>query len=281
MEAQLEQIRDAQKTIWNKFSPGWKKWDDLTMEFLKPAGDKMVSLINPQDDDVILDIAAGTGEPGLTIASLLKNGKVISTDLSEGMQEVAREKAAARGLANFETKVADVSELPFDDNTFDAITCRFGFMFFPDMEIAAKEMARALKNGGRIATAVWNIPEKNFWVTAIMGIISKNMEIPKPAPGAPWIFRCADPDLMEEIFRKAGLKNISITEVEGKFNTGTVERYWNMSTEIGGGIVAALSQADDELVAKIKNEVFDLIHQKYPDGNVIFDTSALVIYGEK
>ncbi|HSN08918.1 MAG TPA: class I SAM-dependent methyltransferase [Hanamia sp.] len=281
MEAQFEQIRDTQKASWNKFSQGWKKWDEMTMEFIQPTGNKIISLIHPKKDEVILDVAAGTGEPGLTIASMLDTGKVISTDLSEGMLEVAREKAAERGIKNFETKVVDASEIPFDDNTFDAISCRFGFMFFPDMQVAAKEMYRVLKDGGRLATSVWNIAEKNFWVTAIMSTISKNMEVPKPPPGAPGMFRCANPDLMEDLFKQAGFKNISIAEVEGKFNTGTADTYWNMMTEVGAPIVAALSKADNELQAKIKKEVFELIDQKFPDGKVIFDTSSLVLYAEK
>jgi ubiquinone/menaquinone biosynthesis C-methylase UbiE len=77
MEPQLEAIRDQQKASWNKFSPGWKKWDALTMDFLKPMGDEIIRSINPKGEDVVLDIAGGTGEPGLTIATLLKGGKVI------------------------------------------------------------------------------------------------------------------------------------------------------------------------------------------------------------
>src|SRR5690606_29329799 len=166
MEAQLEQIRDQQKESWNKFSPGWKKWDQLTMDFLKPMGDEIIRLLNLKEDDNILDVAAGTGEPGLTIASMLKEGKVTATDISDGMLQVAKENAAKRVINNFETVVCDVCELPFDDNTFDAISCRFGYMFFPDMQLAANEMVRVLKPGGRLATAFWNGPEKNFWVTA-------------------------------------------------------------------------------------------------------------------
>lgn len=84
------------------------------------------------------------------------------TDLAEGMVDIARENALMRGINNIETLTCDVSDIPFLDNSFDAISCRFGFMFFPDMLLAAKEMHRVLKPGGRIATSVWNVPEKNF-----------------------------------------------------------------------------------------------------------------------
>ncbi len=281
MEQQLEQIREQQKASWNKFSSGWKKWDEMTMDFLKPMGTEIIRLLKPDGKDLVLDVAAGTGEPGLTIATMLTGGKVIITDLSDDMLSIANENAARRGVKNIETRACDVSEMPFADNTFDAISCRFGFMFFPDMLLAAKEMVRVLKPGGRIATSVWNVPEKNFWVTAIMGTINKNMELPPPPPGSPGMFRCAKDGLISDLFLRAGLKNISQKEITGKLNCKTTDTYWNMMTEIGAPIVAALSKADDAVKEKIKMEVYLAVNQKFPDGNVRIDSSALVIYGEK
>jgi ubiquinone/menaquinone biosynthesis C-methylase UbiE len=281
MEELLEQISEQQKKSWNKFSPGWKKWDKLTMDFLKPMGDEIIRLINPKDGELILDIAAGTGEPGLTIASMIKNGKVVITDLADGMLEIARENAAKRGIKNIETKACDVSDLPFENNTFDAISCRFGFMFFPDIQRAAQEMVRVLKPGGRIATSVWDGPEKNFWVTAIMGTINKNMELPPPPPGSPGMFRCAKEGLMTDVFKEAGLKNVKQNIISGALDTGTVDVYWNSMTEIGAPIVAALEKADDNTKKKIQSEVYAAVNNKYPPGKVRIEASAIVIYGEK
>jgi len=89
MEKQFEQIREQQKESWNKFSSGWKKWNDLTMDFLKPVGDEIIRSIDPKNGQIILDVAGGTGEPGLTIAGMLNGGKVIITDLSQDMLEIA------------------------------------------------------------------------------------------------------------------------------------------------------------------------------------------------
>lgn len=281
MEAQLEQIREQQKESWNTFSPGWKKWDDLMMEFLKPMGESIIRSIRPERHHLVLDIAAGTGEPGLTIAEMCPDGKVVITDLAEGMLEVAREHAVKRGISNIETRACDVCELPFPDNTFDAVSCRFGFMFFPDMALAAREMARVLKPGGRVATSVWNSAEKNFWVTAMGGTINRNMQLPPPPPGAPGMFRCAESGLIRGLFEQAGLKNTAETEVFGKLNAGTADHYWNVMTEVAAPFVAALSKADEPLRAKIKREVFDQLQERFPDGRVAFDASALVVYGEK
>lgn len=281
MKLQLEQIREQQEESWNKFSSGWKKWDDLVMDFLKPVGNEIIRMLDPKGNMVVLDVASGTGEPALTIASMLKGGKVKLTDIAENMLVIARENATKRGIYNIEIYDCDACELPFANNTFDAISCRFGFMFFPDMLLAAKEMVRVLKPGGRIAVSVWNLPEKNFWVTAIMGAIGRNIELKVPLSGAPGMFRCAEPGLMFDLFSQVGLKNISQSEVAGKLNCKTFDVYWKMQTEVAAPIASALGKATYAVKEKIKKEVYQAVNQKYPNGNIVLDSSSLVIFGEK
>ena len=280
MNPQQLEIREQQKAAWDKFSPGWKKWDELTMQFLKPMGTEIISALRPSGDAHILDIASGTGEPGLTIASMLAEGKVTLTDLSDDMLKIARENAAKRNIKNIETVACDVCELPFPDNSFDGISCRFGFMFFPDMQLAANEMYRVLKPGGRLATSVWDGPEKNFWVTSTMSTINENVEMPTPPPGSPGMFRCAKPGLMKEIFENAGFKNVTEKEVATKLDSGSFDTYWNMMTDVAAPVVAGLGKADEPTREKIRNEVQDKIKQKYP-GHVAIDGGAIVISAEK
>lgn len=282
MEQQLVEIRDQQKQSWDKFSSGWKKWDDLTMDLLKPMGDSIIRHLNPSGNDQVLDIAAGTGEPGLTIASMLSGkGHVVITDLSDGMLEVAREKAEHLGLRNVETIACDAGELPFENDRFDAISCRMGFMFFPDIMKAAREMFRVLKPGGRIAASVWHGPDKNFWVTATTGTINRNMELPPPPPNSPGMFRCAKDGFMVDLLQQAGFTNAGQEEVQSTLKSKTTDGYWSFITEVAAPVVAALSQADEEMKRKIKDEVYQLVNSKYPDGNVNIDCEALIIYGEK
>jgi len=281
MEKKLEQIREQQKESWNRFSPGWKKWNDLVMDFLNPMSNEIIHLLKLKGNEVVLDVACGTGEPGLTIASKLRGGKVFITDLAEDMLAIARENAMRREILNVQTRACDVCELPFAANTFDAISCRLGFMFFPDMLLAAKEMIRVLKPGGKMAVSVWNVAEKNFWITAMRGAINKNMELPASLPGAPGMFRCAKEGLMSGLFLQAGLRNVFVTEVSGRLDCKTFDVYWNLMTDIAAAVVEALSKADDATKEKIKREVYQAVNQKYPDGKVLIDSSALVIYGQK
>jgi ubiquinone/menaquinone biosynthesis C-methylase UbiE len=281
MNKEQQAIREQQQQSWNKFSAGWKKWDAMTMDFMEPVGREMIAALQPAGTDCVLDLAAGTGEPGLTIAGLLQGGKVMITDLSEDMLVIARENAAKRGITNIDTVQCDVCELPFEDNRFDAISCRFGFMFFPDMQLAANEIARVLKAGCLFSTSVWNLPEKNFWVTAMMSTINKNMELPPPTHGAPGMFRCAQPGTMKSILEQAGLKNITEKEIPLQLKSGSIDNYWNMLTEVGAPIVAALSKADETVYATIKAQVFEILKKKYGEKDIAIEASAIVLTAEK
>ncbi|AII53435.1 class I SAM-dependent methyltransferase [Hymenobacter sp. APR13] len=281
MEAQLEQIREQQKDTWNRFSAGWRKWDSFTMDWLRPMGEEIIACLHLHDTDIVLDVAAGTGEPGLTMAPLVPHGRVVITDLAEQMLAVAQDNAARKGIHNYETVACDVCELPFDNESFDAVSCRFGFMFFPDMALAAQEMVRVLKPGGRIAAAVWGTPDKNAWITTIMGTISQHLQLPAPAPGAPGMFRCGSPGFLADLFRQAGLHNVTEKDLTGHLKCGTNDNYWNFMNDVAAPVVGALSKADEPTKAAIKTDVFAQVDRRYPDRKAALDYGAVVVCGEK
>lgn len=281
MPSQLEHIRDQQRQTWDKFSSGWKKWDELVLSWLAPVGQELIRSAGLRETSNVLDVAAGTGEPGLTAASRVPKGMVTVTDLSDRMLEVAGENAARRGIKNFQTRQCDAGALPFPDNSFDAVLCRFGFMFFPDVDVSVKEFVRVAKPGARVCTAVWDVPDKNPWATTVMGTISKHVDMPTPSPGAPGLFRCAAPGYMETAFRKGGLKDITVKTVAGDLTFKTAEEYWSFMTEIAAPVVAGLAKADEPTRKKIEATVLDLARKTSPDGKPRLPWSASVISGRK
>ena len=277
----LEQISDQQKQSWDKFSSGWKKWDKWTMKFLKPMGDEIISQLKIKETDKVLDLATGTGEPGQTIAKQRPKAQVTGCDVSEGMLAVARENAGLKGISNYETVLGDGRSLPFPDNHFNAISCRMGLMFFPDLKLAIGEMYRVLKPGGRLATSVWAVPPKNPWITIITGTIGRHIKLAPPPPDTPGMFRCAEPGMVAGLLQEVGFRNISESEITGKAEFGSALSYWMNMTEVGAPIVAALSKADKATKATIRKEVFEQLEKNTEDENVKLDYASLIIYGEK
>lgn len=280
MNEQLELIREQQKQTWNKFAPGWRKWDAFAMNFLKPMGDEIISALELSNSDTVLDVAAGTGEPGLTIAGIVQEGKVVITDLAENMLQVASENVKRRNLSNVDLVACDVSELPFENQSFDAVSCRFGFMFFPDMSLAAKEMARVLRPGGRMATTVWANPQLNSWITTTMSIVNKTMEIEAPPADAPGMFRCARPGFLGELMKTAGFHTIEEKEIRGTVVFENKEQYWQLMNDVAAPVVAALSNATPKQVQSVREQVFAEIGQYSGEQGIALSYGALLIFGE-
>ena len=275
------QILDQQRDTWDRFSAGWKKWDHLVLDWLAPFGVAMIRHARLNETSHVLDIAAGTGEPGLTAAVLVPKGEVTVTDLSERMLAVAAENASQRGLRNFKTQVCDAGALPFVDASFDAVLCRFGYMFFPDVAAATREFARVARPGARICAGVWSAPEKNPWATTVMSTIARHVTMPAAAPGSPGLFRCAPEGMMRAAFADAGLRHIAEEEVSTTMVHGTPEQYWEFVTDIAAPVVAGLAMTDSSTREKIRNEVLDLARRSMRDGKVQMRSTANVIIGTR
>ncbi len=283
MNTHLQEIRDKQKASWNHFSPGWKKWNKELLEHMQPATDAIINSLQPNGKQKILDIASGAGEPAFSISQKLNGGEVILTDLADAMLNIARENAQLLAIKNVSFQACDVSALPFVENSFDLVSCRMGFMFFPNLSLAAKEIYRVLKPGGKLATTVWGTPDKNLWITLIGDVIKRNMQLPEVplTTDKPNIFRCAAQGMMKNILTQAGFKNTQEKELACTLNCDNADSYWQMMTEIAAPVVGVLNKADEKMKEKIKQEVIYLLNAKYPEGNIALPGSEILLYGEK
>ncbi len=138
---------------------------------------KIVSKNNPQQ---LLDIATGTGDLALMM-SKLNPQRIVGLDISEGMLEVGRQKIAAANLSDkIEMVVGDSENMPFEDNTFDAITVSFGVRNFANLDKGLTEIRRVLKPNGTFVILETSNPTKfpfkqgyKFYTSFILPIIGK------------------------------------------------------------------------------------------------------------
>jgi ubiquinone/menaquinone biosynthesis C-methylase UbiE len=262
------EILSQQRDIWNRFSTGWRKWDALNMRLLKPAADAMLTEIPWRRGISILDVACGTGEPGLTAASIAREGHVLAIDLADHMVQAARDSARIRGLKNFRAETASVDRIPAGDGTFDAILCRYGFMFFPNVADALAEFRRVLKPDGRVIVAVWSSPAKNTWATTVMNVIRAHVDLPPTPADAPGLFRFGQIEGLAEAFWRAGLRELQFQELEWVASYESPDRYWEYMTEVPAGVAQALAGLRPDVKAQIRTQVLKAVSRYEPNQEV-------------
>jgi len=141
---------------------------------------KVVGIVSKNNPKKILDIATGTGDLALMM-SKLNPEKIIGLDISAGMLEVARQKVAKANLSDkIEMIVGDSEKMPFDDNTFDAITVSFGVRNFAHLDTGLQEIRRVLKPGGTFVVLETSVPTKfpykqgyHFHTSVILPLIGR------------------------------------------------------------------------------------------------------------
>ena len=141
---------------------------------------KVLKLVSNKKPDSILDIATGTGDLAILMVNTTAS-KIVGLDISAGMLEVGRQKINQRKLADkIEMILADSEKIPFEDNSFDAITVAFGIRNFENLEVGLSEILRVLKPNGIFVILETSVPEKfpfkqgyRFYSKNILPLIGK------------------------------------------------------------------------------------------------------------
>ncbi|QNA87767.1 class I SAM-dependent methyltransferase [Massilia sp. Dwa41.01b] len=140
---------------------------------LQIVGESLAEMADIRAGENVLDVAAGNGNA--TLAAARRFARVTSTDYVPALLEKGRQRAAAEGL-DVQFQVADAENLPFADDSFDAVLSTFGVMFAPDQMRCASELMRVVRPGGRVAVANWT-PDST--IGQLFKIIGKM--VPPPA----------------------------------------------------------------------------------------------------
>lgn len=120
---------------------------------------KVVALVKADQPEVVLDVATGTADLAIALAKGT-GAQITGADISEGMLDVGREKIAKRGLSKkIVLELGDSENLPYPDQTFDAITVAFGVRNFQNLQNGLKDMARVLKPGGQLVVLEFSQPQ--------------------------------------------------------------------------------------------------------------------------
>lgn len=145
--------KEIVEEMFNKIAPTYDSLNHkLSWDIDKGWRRKAIRQLTAYSPKLILDVATGTGDFAVLATKMLNPEKLTGIDISEGMMEIARKKAAVNGVGNaIEFKKEDCTCMSFEDNTFDAVISAFGIRNFQDLDKGLHEMCRVLKEGGHLS----------------------------------------------------------------------------------------------------------------------------------
>ncbi len=248
-----------------------------------PVTQALVEQAQIATGNTILDIATGPGEPALSLAAMVgPAGRVCGIDPVPGMIAAARRAAAILEVKNVQFDVAFADQLPFPDETFDAVVCRFGAMFFPAPADALREILRVLKPGRKFALAVWHFVETNPFHYALSRVMDRHVPSLPPQSEALDTFRFAAPGKLRDILHLAGASNAAEQLLQFHIEAPiSAEQYLAVRMEMSDSLrekIAALSRDQSRVVTR---EFLESLREYSSDRGMSFPAEVLIISGTK
>lgn len=192
MQGTIQAHNERAAAVW---SAGGREYDRISRG-IADAIEHCVLRLDPQPGERILDLSTGTGWTSRVVAR--RGASVTGVDIAEGLLGAAEAIADTEGL-EIEYRVGDAESLPFGDGEFDGVISTFGVMFASRPELAAAEIARVCRRGGRMAITTWR-PDST--VARMFEVMRSYMPSP-PGPAARSPFEWGQPERIRELVGSA------------------------------------------------------------------------------
>ena len=257
-----------------------EKWKAKSAAMGRDVTQALVEYARPAEGMQALDLACGAGEPAISIAQKVgPKGHVSALDLSADLLKLASKRAEHRQLGNISFHEGDAHSLPFPDRSFDLATCRFGVMFFADVDTALRELHRVLRPGARACFAAWGPFEQPYWRTT-MGTVLKYVGGSALTPGAPDPFRFADADSLAAALAEAGfdrteadLRNLDWTWL------GSPEEVWEYAQSVSTPFRPLLERVPESKWPEINAAVYKAVSSYAKDDSIHFGADIVFASG--
>ena len=239
--------------MWSAVAASWAEHAEYADARGAVAAERMLELTRPQAGERVLELACGPAGLGLAAAELVgPAGEVVLSDVAAAMTAIAAARAADRGLGNVTSRVLDLDDIDEPDEAYDVVLCREGLMFATDPARAAREIARVLRPGGRVAVAVWGAREANPWLGIVFDAVGAQLGRPVPPPGVPGPFSLSGGAELGRLLADAGLADVEVAELAVPLRARTFDEWWTRTSALAGPlskILAALPAPAAEAIA--------------------------------
>ena len=261
-------------SIWNevalKYHTDWASKD--TGPFKSTS--ILVKTSKIKKGDKVLDLACGTGVVTKKISSRIgPNGKAIGIDISPGPVKIAKRWNVRK---NVKFVIGDVEKMRFKEE-FDSVTCQYGLMFFPDVQVALRNTRKVLKNGGRITVTVHGSKKTTPYFSCMSNAVLKFIPDFIP-PGSPTVHRFGTRSLLKKEFTNAGFKVIKIHELNFEYKPGTFDDYWgDYITNLSTPLKEKITSLDAKQFLTMKKMVKKNTEKFTKKGKIVFPWKVLIL----
>lgn len=271
------------KSQADNYSAIARRYDQSFAIIQRPASVKLLDAVGLNPGDEVLDLCCGTGFDTPMIAERVgPSGKVVGTDIAPGMLEVAKERAASRGLTNVSFEVMDAEKLGFRSNTFDAVVCKLGLAALPDSHQGISEVLRVLKPGGRFSTLAMGRPERSQFVTVGSRAIAKySTKLVTHAEGGPSDFAFGPEGTLEGALKGAGFTNIRSRRFVMMITCETGEDYWKLLTNGAANLYQKLTSLPQNEQESIKKDFIQTVERHMSPEGLRLPYEVVMGYAEK
>jgi len=236
----LDTYRRESRDTWDEMAPGWEDRREWMLAATGSINDWLVEQADPQPGQTVLDIAAGTGDLGFAAAERIgPEGRLLTTDFAPEMVEAAKRNGDARGLQNVDYRVLDAERMDLEDDSIDAVVSRWSYMLMADPAAALRETRRVLRDGGTLAFAVWQTPDRNLWAAVPGMTLVQRGHMPPPEPGAPGIFAMGEEGRVRELVTGAGFDDPRVEELAFEWRYAA-DDLWDTLTRIAGPLARVI-----------------------------------------
>jgi SAM-dependent methyltransferase len=243
-----------QAALWNDASGRtWVEMQHVLDRVLHPFGARLIDAAFPGEGAHVADIGCGAGATTIAMARRIgPAGSCLGVDISGPLVAAARARAAGEDVGNAAFVQADAQTYPFQAGRFDAITSRFGVMFFDDPEAAFANLRRAARPGATLTFIAWRGPADNPFMTLAARTAAPHLPpLPAPAPDEPGQFAFADGERVRRILAASGWSAIDVAplDVPCSIAQADLPAYVTKMGPVGG----ALRDADEATRARISD----------------------------
>ncbi len=273
---------EQQRELWRRGARGWERRQATLREKTAPVAQWLVDAIDPQPGERVLELAAGPGETGFIAAQRIgPEGRLLSSDQSPEMVEVAKRRADELGLTNVDFVVVDAQGLELEPGSFDAALCRWGYMLMADPDGAMRRTRTALRDGGRLALATWDRPDRNLWMAAPVIALVTHGVMPPPNPADPSPFALPDPEDLERRLLGAGFSSARVEHVDFHQRYPSFEGFWEETIDMSAPIAQTLEELTGEQAEAVRNTIRETLSQfTGSDGRLEVPARTLVALAE-